>query len=149
MNQDAHIKDNIETAKEATANHLTDDEVQRIENVRDIFNRLTKVPCTGCGYCMPCPVGVQIPIAFEKYNSKSYFGGMESKIMYLTQAGGILADKPGLASQCVNCGKCETNCPQHIEIRKELKNAAKALEGPMDKPLLWVMKKVMGSRKKD
>ncbi len=63
-------------------------------------------------------------------------------MMYLVQAGGVLADHSGLASQCVNCGKCETNCPQHIEIRQELKNVTKELEGVVDKPLLWVMKKL-------
>jgi len=143
MNVDEHIKENIEVATSALAGHLTEDEVKSIENVRDVFVKLTKVPCTGCAYCMPCPVGVNIPICFEKYNSKSYFGGMDAKMMYLVQAGGVLADHSGLASQCVNCGKCETNCPQHIEIRQELKNVTKELEGVVDKPLLWVMNRVM------
>lgn len=143
MNVDEHIKENIKIAKEALPNHLSKDELERISKVRDVFVNLTKVPCTACAYCMPCPAGVNIPMCFEKYNSKSYFGGIEAKVMYLVQAGGVMGDKPTLASQCINCGKCEKHCPQHIEIRKELKNVTKDLEGIFDKPLLWAAKRVM------
>lgn len=148
MNVDEHIKENIETAKSATPFHLQENEIEQIEKVRDIFTSLTKVPCTACAYCMPCPVGVNIPLCFEKYNSKSYFGGMESKIFYLMQTGGVMGDKTSKASQCVECGKCEEHCPQHIEIIKELKNVTKELEGVIDKPLLWIIKRVMGAKNK-
>lgn len=147
MNVDAHIAENIQTAIAATPNHLTAEDLTRIDQVRDIFTSLTKVHCTGCAYCMPCPAGVNIPLCFEKYNSKSYFGGMEPRIMYLVQVGGIMKDKPSRASQCVNCGKCEAHCPQHIEIRRELKNVVREMEGVMDKPLGWAIKQVFGPRK--
>ena len=143
MNVDEHIKENIEAASTAFPNHLSPEELGDISKVRDVFVSLTKVPCTACAYCMPCPAGVNIPMCFEKYNSKSYFGGMEAKIMYLVQGAGVMGDKSTMASQCVNCGKCETHCPQHIEIRKELKNVSKSLEGAFDKPIIWVAKRVM------
>lgn len=146
MNEDAHIQENIRVAKSALPGHLTDSEMERIEKVRDVFIKLTKVPCTGCAYCMPCPANVNIPLCFEKYNDKSFFGGMEPKIFYLLQ-NGVMSDKPSFASQCIDCGKCESNCPQHIEIRKELKRVASEMEGIIDKPLLWVIKRVMGKRK--
>ncbi len=143
MNVDEHIKENINIANEALPYHLSEEELDRISNVKEVFVSLTKVPCTACAYCMPCPAGVNIPMCFEKYNSKSYFGGMEAKVMYLVQAGGVMGDKPTLASQCIDCGKCEKHCPQHIEIRKELKNVTRDLEGIFDKPLLWAAKRVM------
>lgn len=145
MNVDEHIRENIEVAKTAPPNHLTDDEIMSISKVRDVFVKLTKVPCTGCAYCMPCPANVNIPLCFEKYNSKSYFRDLGSKFMYLVQSVG-LPDKPTLASQCVSCGKCEKNCPQHIEIRKELKNVSKELESIIDKPIIWGLKRVLNRK---
>lgn len=44
-----------------------------------------------------------------------------------------LEKNPASASQCIECGKCEQHCPQHIEIRKELKNARRELETPVYK----------------
>ncbi len=121
---------------------MTSKELDSVEQVCEIFKDLTKVPCTGCAYCMPCPAGVNIPLCFEKYNSKSYFGGLDPKLLYLVQAG-VLSDNPAMASKCIGCGKCEKHCPQHIKIREELKNVTAQLEGAFDKPLIWMIKRVM------
>jgi len=148
MNNDAHIMENIIAAKSALPHHLSDGELARIERVRDIFYALTKVPCTACAYCMPCPVGVNIPLCFEKYNSKYLFGTLEARVFYHIQVAGVMNDKPGKASQCIECGKCEKHCPQHIEIIKELKTVSSEMEGIISKPLTWVIKKVIGANRK-
>ncbi len=143
MGLDEHVKENLRVASETEPNSMTKDEVERVSRVRDIYFDLTKINCTACAYCMPCPAGVNIPNCFDKYNDKYMFGGMGPKMYYLFQCGAVMSDKPSKASQCTGCGLCEKHCPQHIEIRKELKNVSKELEGIFDKPIEWVAKKVM------
>ena len=97
-----------------------------IEKVKAEIKKNVKVGCTGCGYCMPCPRGVDIPGTFRCYNAMYSEGKKSGRRDYL-QCTAFRKDT-GSASQCISCGKCETHCPQHIEIRKELKNAAAELE---------------------
>ncbi len=146
MNVDEHIAENIEIANRVTPGSMTSEEIQVIERVKKQFESMMKVPCTGCAYCMPCPAGVNIPACFEQLNNKSYFGLMMAKGMYMMQTGGLMAEKTAKASQCINCGKCEQHCPQHIEIRKDLKQVSKELEAFYDPLLTWVAKKVLGAR---
>ncbi|MDR0984148.1 MAG: aldo/keto reductase [Ruminococcus sp.] len=93
------------------------------DEVKDIFSESYKVPCTGCNYCMPCPVGVSIPSSFTAYNSSfaiSKFTGLQ---LYLTSvSSGVSAKK------CINCGKCKSRCPQHIDIPTELTRVVSRLE---------------------
>ena len=97
-----------------------------IEKVKAEIKKNVKVGCTGCGYCMPCPRGVDIPGTFRCYNAMYSEGKKSGRRDYL-QCTAFRKDTSS-ASQCISCGKCETHCPQHIEIRKELKNAAAELE---------------------
>ena len=100
-------------------------------------NDKMKVGCTGCGYCMPCPKKVDIPGTFAAYNRRFVDGKMAATSEYIMCT--LLRKDATSASNCVECGLCEKHCPQHIEIRKELKNARKELEGPLYK----VAKKVV------
>ncbi|MBQ1311794.1 MAG: 4Fe-4S dicluster domain-containing protein, partial [Blautia sp.] len=112
-------------ASQASAGELTEEDHALISRVKDLINEKIKVGCTGCGYCMPCPKGVDIPGAFRCYNEmfteKKGMGRRE----YAQVVG--LRKEPAFPSQCIGCGKCENHCPQHISIRQELKNADKAL----------------------
>ena len=95
------------------------------------INAKLKVGCTGCGYCMPCPKGVDIPGAFASYNrmaSEGKFAGLKEHFMCSAARKDSTA-----ASLCIGCGKCESHCPQGIPIRQELKNVKKDLEGPLYK----------------
>ncbi len=143
MNVDEHIKENIEVATRVKPGSMTEEEVKVIDTVKSVFEELMKVPCTGCAYCMPCPAGVDIPSCFEHYNNKSYFGLMSSKPMYMMATAPLMDDSSSKASQCTGCGKCEPHCPQHIEIRKELKKVAKEMEAFYDPALIWIAKKIM------
>ncbi len=80
---------------------------------------------------MPCPQNVDIPGTFAAYNRK-YTEGFKAALMEYIMCTAIRKDSSA-ASNCIECGKCEQHCPQHLEIRKELKNARKELEGPIYK----------------
>ncbi len=129
MNSDAMVKENIETANNTLAGELTDSDQEMLNQVLASINSNMKVGCTGCGYCMPCPKGVDIPLTFAAYNRRYAEGKFWSLVDYFMCT--ALRKNSTAASNCVNCGKCEKHCPQGIEIRKELKNAVKEMEGPI------------------
>ena len=128
MNSMEMVRDNIETASTTQIGELGSAEEEMLKTVVKAINAKMKVGCTGCGYCMPCPKGVDIPGAFAAYNrlySEGKFAGMKEHFMCSA------ARKDSTAAyNCIGCGKCEKHCPQNISIREELKNASKALEGP-------------------
>jgi predicted aldo/keto reductase-like oxidoreductase len=127
MNEDAQLSENLAIAEISPAGCLTASERAAYDEVIGIFKSADKVPCTGCAYCMPCPKGVNIPGCFASYNTRFSHGFMPSVTMYITSTAANRSEN-ALASKCVKCGKCETHCPQKIEIRRELANVAKKME---------------------
>ncbi|MCI9138049.1 MAG: aldo/keto reductase [Lachnospiraceae bacterium] len=128
MNDTAQVEENVRIASEAEAGCMTEHDMEVIEQVKAEINRYMKVPCTGCGYCMPCPGGVDIPGCFSAYNTRytdNWFSGIKAYFMCTT-----LRTNPSNASKCLKCGKCEQHCPQKISIRQELEQVKKHMEGP-------------------
>ena len=122
------LEENIRVASQTCTGELTDVEMALYANVVKAIHETVKVGCTGCGYCQPCPKGVDIPGTFAAYNrwcSEEKFGGLMDYIKCTT-----LRKNATSAGNCIGCGKCEQHCPQGIAIRKELKEAQKALETP-------------------
>ena len=147
MNDDDHITENLALAEEALPSSLSEKEVKLVEEAAEEFRRVMKVGCTGCQYCMPCPAGVNIPSCFDWYNSKHAFKDKQAKLMYLFQNGGIVTEKPSLASVCVQCGECLEKCPQHLPIPDLLKDVKEEMEGFLTKPMIWLGKRLMKVRK--
>lgn len=141
MSDEAQLAENIKIASDADTNTLTEEELEVFERVKEIMLEKTKVHCTGCGYCMPCPYGVNIPGCFSSYNDKYLLGLKQNRWKYM-QTLGVLSKQPAYASMCKECGKCEKHCPQNIEIRKELKNVKKEMEGLFFKPIVSIARKV-------
>ncbi len=131
MNEEAHIEQNLAIAGEAQAESLTREELDMVDRVRSKYQELMQVGCTGCAYCMPCPMGVQIPKCFDFYNRMHLFGNAdEAKFMYTAFLSGMTSHaEPGFASQCVACGECLEKCPQHIAIPDFLEKVTAAMEG--------------------
>ena len=129
MNSMEMVQDNINTASTALPGHMTDEDKAMLARVAAAINSKMKVGCTACGYCMPCPAGVDIPGCFAAYNrcyTESRFWGLVEYAMNTA-----LRKNSSAASGCIGCGKCERHCPQAIEIRKELKNVEKYMEIPL------------------
>ncbi len=125
MNSEEMVAENCRIASAAEAGELKEDTFRTIETVKRLINEKVKVPCTGCGYCMPCPQGVDIPLAFRCYNEMYTESKWTGRFEYAQTVG--LRKKPSFPTQCIGCGKCESHCPQHIHIIEELKNANRAL----------------------
>ncbi len=129
MNSDEMVRDNIQTASTTQVGELGEEEEAMLQQVVKAISSKTKVGCTGCGYCMPCPKNVDIPGTFAAYNRRyqeGKFGALKDYVMCT-----MLRKNSTAASNCVQCGKCEKHCPQHIPIREKLKDAQRELEGPL------------------
>jgi len=138
MNSDEMVQDNIQTASTVALGELGPYEETMLKGVVKAINAKMKVGCTGCGYCMPCPKNVDIPGTFSAYNRRYSEGKSSGFFDYMMCT--ALRKNSTAASNCIGCGKCEQHCPQHIEIRKELKNASKELEGPIYRMVRRIVK---------
>lgn len=125
MNSLDMVKENCRTASESIAGAFTEADFDTIRNVTQKIRENEKVGCTGCRYCMPCPKGVDIPGAFRCYNMMFIESKTQGRFEYAQTVG--LTKERAFATQCIECGKCETHCPQQLPIRKLLKEADAAL----------------------
>ena len=129
MNTEEMVLENVQTAAAVQIGELTQKDEAMLQNVVKAINSKMKVGCTGCGYCTPCPKGVDIPGTFAAYNrvySESKFYGLKEYFMCTAFRKNVTG-----AGNCIGCGKCEKHCPQGIPIRKHLKDAQKELEIPL------------------
>ena len=119
------LEENVRIASEVCVGEFDETDRVMIETIKESINEKMKVGCTACNYCMPCPKGVDIPATFRCYNEMFIEDKNAGRREY-AQAVGLRKDS-AFADACVSCGKCEQHCPQHLEIRKHLKEADKAL----------------------
>lgn len=123
MNSPQMVEENLRVASTSTPGMFTAEDDAAIDAIRNAIREKIKVGCTGCGYCMPCPKGVDIPALFRCYNQMYTESKSGARKEYFQTVG--IRKEPALATQCVGCGKCEKHCPQGIEIRKMIKEADK------------------------
>ena len=116
------VRNNLETLGEFEV--LTDEEIQVVEAVAATIKSRVKNGCTACRYCMPCPVGIDIPRNFAIWNQHAMYGNdAHTKWDYYKNF-----SEEKHANHCIQCGKCEKVCPQAIAIRENLKQVAVDLE---------------------
>ncbi len=133
MNSFKQLNENLEVAGKTTPLSMTPEDVKTVELVKDVMRDSLRINCSTCGYCMPCPQGVNIPECMKIYNEKFLFnhkGFINTSFMdYYQYVGGIMGSS-GNAGKCNGCGKCLRKCPQKLDIIKELKKVKKEFEFP-------------------
>lgn len=144
MNSLDMVRENVRTASDAPVGSFTPEDFALIDEVKGLIRAREKVGCTGCGYCMPCPKGVDIPGNFRCYNTM-YSESRTTGWMQFVQTVGLTRE-PAFASQCIRCGKCEKHCPQGLPIREKLQEADKALRPLPVRLVLWIARKFMFRR---
>jgi predicted aldo/keto reductase-like oxidoreductase len=127
MEELGQLEENLRLAGAAQPGMLGDTEMEAYRRVLDLLNRSSRVSCTGCNYCMPCPREVNIPGCFASYNASFSMGYAAGMHQFVTSTG-VSADKRAGPGLCVNCGKCESRCPQGLPIRKNLALVRRRME---------------------
>lgn len=118
-NEAEQIDENLRIFDTVEPGIMSEDERKLMDDVRQAYLSRTKIGCTGCRYCMPCPNGVDIPGIFAVWNNVSLYQ-IDPKTDWQL---GMIRNNKATADNCIECGACEAACPQHLSIIDELKNA--------------------------
>ncbi|MEE0783450.1 MAG: aldo/keto reductase [Negativibacillus sp.] len=113
------LEDNV-----ATMTHfepMNEQELAAIDRVVEEIRKVNEIPCTGCRYCMDCPMGVDIPEIFSIYSQYKIFGKEKAFVQDYEE----VVEHGNGAEHCVRCMACTTKCPQMIAIPDKLEMIAK------------------------
>ena len=117
------VQKNVKVASDDTA--FSAEEWKQLGVAMEEIKKFSELYCTGCKYCQPCPVGIDIPRIFEMYTYYNVYGLKDhAKNMmhgYVQHGGKTFVD-------CKNCGMCEKKCPQHLAIRENLEKVCNLLK---------------------
>lgn len=112
------LNDNINTLTDFEP--LSDEDYEILKAVTKEIQAMELIPCTGCGYCIDCPSGINIPNIFTIYNSMQHGTTVFDAGKVYSQI-----DEPNRADKCIDCGTCSILCPQKITIPENLKKITK------------------------
>ena len=147
MNSLEQLEENIRLAETSAVGMLSETQQTVYKSVLEEINRTCKNRCTGCNYCMPCPIGVNIPGSFAAYNTSYSMGYIEGIKQYATSSG-LISVRSGSPRLCTKCGKCEKLCPQGIQIIKELEIVHKKMEPFFIKFIGFCVRTMFGKKRK-
>lgn len=117
------VEDNLKTFGQFKP--LSEKERETIDRVVALINSRVQNGCTGCGYCMPCPAGVDIPRNFRIWNTYHMYRNYN----VVKNDWENFMSGEHKAHNCIKCGKCEKACPQKLSIRQDLERVQADLDG--------------------
>ena len=136
MNRMDHLEENVKTFSPLDV--CTEAENRLLADIADQMSGFPTIPCTTCGYCMPCPYEVDIPGNFAYYNE-----AVNSHLLPLPDKGAAdfqerhqqfvegyrkaLADPKSWAYSCQDCEVCLSKCPQQIRIPNQMARIVETL----------------------
>lgn len=130
MSELGHVDDNTRTADSFVP--LNDTELGVLAQVMDELKKIPTIPCTECRYCVEgCPQKIGIPRVLDLLNEYTLYQNLPgSRRLYgfITGGFGPFGGVPAKASDCIECGACEKECPQSIKIIDAMKDAVRLFE---------------------
>lgn len=114
MSDMAQLEDNV--AMMTNFEPMNEKELEAVAKVVEEIRKVNDIPCTGCRYCMDCPMGVDIPEIFAIYSRLKIFGKDKSFVEDYKE---VMENGNG-EEHCVGCQQCMNHCPQSIEIPDKL-----------------------------
>lgn len=119
MSSMEQMKDNLSCMKDFQP--LNETELEAVKKVQSIFRGMNLIPCTACRYCTDgCPRQIAIPDLFAVMNTKQIYHDWNADFYY----NNVYTGAGRRASDCIQCGRCEKACPQHLPIRRLLTEIA-------------------------
>lgn len=123
MSSMEQMKDNLSCMKDFQP--LNETELEAVKKVQSIFRGMNLIPCTACRYCTDgCPRQIAIPDLFAVMNTKQIYHDWNADFYY----NNVYTGAGRRASDCIQCGRCEKACPQHLPIRRLLTEIAAEFE---------------------
>jgi uncharacterized protein len=124
MSSMAHVQENLAAAERSAVGSLSAPELSIVSQVAAAYEKLRPIPCTQCGYCMPCSSGVNIPRVLEIYNKGVCFSNMQEA---RREYGWVKASER--AGACTECLECEGTCPQDVPVHEWMQRISRELGG--------------------
>ena len=123
MSNVQQMEDNLSYMKDFKP--LDEEEKKVILAAQDALSKVEQIPCTSCRYCVAgCPVQISIPSLFDAMNRKLIYNDFAAAKMSF----GWATSNNAKPSECIQCGQCESACPQHLPIIKHLQEIAALFE---------------------
>lgn len=122
MSNIGQMKDNISYMKDFKP--LDELEQAVIRSAQDALNGDRSIPCTSCHYCTDgCPMNIPIPEIFYVANRQRGNEAFRGRREYT-----IVTTGKGKGSDCIECGQCESACPQQLDVIARLRGCAELFE---------------------